>query len=1610
MADVLTPSFKLAADLQYTGTEQIEVYTVEKTADGWADTEVPFGTASVTIGGADNKTVSVTGFNFAAHCITDSPKGGSGSDYGRKLVIYIPIVHDSTADTFGGWLRTNAGAAIYQDANASQPTITAPTAYADVAISYSMTNTARAYHINTDETYTVTYDADYLNGILDSMITRLPDGVNNEGVSMVYKLWDAGTIDKDESTSSDQNDDVLLATVTVPAGQNVDVTDFANWTVPADAPNTGTITVDEDLHFGEKIYILTCTLTSTNPVNPESKLAYAFLDIAVTNEEKSHIVYGYMDEGGVLTVASKGEGNDLAGALFNNSYTESVKEGDNSDIMTFTPKEGYEIETILLRTLSHGATQREETVIYSADAQSNTVTPDANGVYTFQAVNITGGVEVIVETRIKSFKLTTESDAGSEIIGDTTYTYDARNDLTVPFQAISGYKLTTLTIDGVVYDITKADVRASFESGEHTAQFTMDGENVVGGHIHVSRVADHDVKIASAARSYNVTLHYMMQTESGQEELTDMAEGPTSVIYGTKIFAAEAPAYMPGDVKAFGEDNYTLSDWYTVKNEIVTADTTMPAADLHIYALWTKNPDVKIATVSVEKNVSDAYAKASTFEFVALFHEQDVGSARITIPANSSASVTAQMDIVLTDSQAQSFKEGNGYIYIYEPEGDHGEIWIYDNTLYSLRWVNGETVLYKGNEKVENGKASFTNVRVNRAFELDKELVKVNDRNVTPEQKIYVGDKLTWEITVENIGNAPYEAGELTVVDTFVVNGVAKEVILEAGDSGVTQSKTNEFILPAIGAGASISFNVSYTVQESDAGLTLVNKAAVGNDGTDSPGVPVEPLPTVTVEYYAEDINGNQTEIEDPTNQTNPFSVAEGESWSVAVESGDANYIAPKNVTYNGANYIFEKALDATSGTMTREDVTVRLVYAIDEIGGGDDKEEPDTIPDKYQVIIKYVAEGSGSVSPAEEVVTLRDASGALVTEAEVTAASTAAANAGYSFSAWSGDKVSVTAPAEAALSQSFTAQGGSTYTFTASFTQNKYTVKYVDGVDGAEVFEDQTTNDLVYGAATPAFNGTPEREGYTFTGWSPEVADIVTGNATYTAQWEKDVITDPDEDDDPDKPGDTIPDKYQIVIKYVAEGNGSVSPAEEVVTLRDASGALVTEAEVTAASTAAANAGYSFSAWSGDKVSVTAPAEAALSQSFTAQGGSTYTFTASFTQNKYTVKYVDGVDGAEVFEDQTTNDLVYGAATPAFNGTPEREGYTFTGWSPEVADIVTGNATYTAQWEKKAVPPVVPTTGAVHLTKVDSADNTITIPGVVFQLYAANGKAMSSYSTNSSGVLYIDGLTPGSYYLVETRPAQGYVLSDEPIHFTVSTMSTTTLTVTNTRADVPGVFTDEHYAYVIGYPDGLVHPEGNITRAEVATIFFRLLNEETRQKYLTKENSFSDVNEGDWFNTAVSTMAAMGVINGYPDGSFRPNANISRAEFAAIAARFDIDKEHGSSTFIDVKDHWAEEEISISAYNGWILGYPDGKFLPDKKITRAEAMSLVNRVLQRIPRSVEDLLPNMIVWPDNMDTKMWYYLAVQEATNSHEYSRYPDMTEHWIALREVPDWKKYER
>ena len=225
-------------------------------------------------------------------------------------------------------------------------------------------------------------------------------------------------------------------------------------------------------------------------------------------------------------------------------------------------------------------------------------------------------------------------------------------------------------------------------------------------------------------------------------------------------------------------------------------------------------------------------------------------------------------------------------------------------------------------------------------------------------------------------------------------------------------------------------------------------------------------------------------------------------------------------------------------------------------------------------------------------------------------------------------------------------------------------------------------------------------------------------------------------------------------------------------------------------------------------------------------------------------------------------------------------------------------------------------------------------------------------------------------------------------------------------KKNTPKLNTADHFAYVQGYPDGTVKPAGNITRAETAAILFRLMDDASRKTYYSTKSGFRDVASGSWYNTYVATLNNAGVITDSSNGYFRPNEAITRAELAAMLAKFS-ETTGAANYFNDVSaSYWAANAIAICAKLGWITGYPDGTFRPDKNVTRAELMAMINRATGRAPKSADAFLPGMKTWIDNTSDK-WYYLDVQEATNSHSYT--VKGSETWTALTSDPNWSLYE-
>lgn len=419
--------------------------------------------------------------------------------------------------------------------------------------------------------------------------------------------------------------------------------------------------------------------------------------------------------------------------------------------------------------------------------------------------------------------------------------------------------------------------------------------------------------------------------------------------------------------------------------------------------------------------------------------------------------------------------------------------------------------------------------------------------------------------------------------------------------------------------------------------------------------------------------------------------------------------------------------------------------------------------------------------------------------------------------------------------------------------------------------------------------------------------------------------------------------------------------------------------------------------------------------------------YVALFRLKQYVLRY-DANGGTGTMKDQT---FPHGEAYPLKECAFSREGYRFVGWATESTGKVkyedqesikleekfpnlkddNDEVTLYAVWKEQSVTLSYEPNDA-ELGSVSSALETVdavtgTAKGSIAQpksgarfdgWYSADGtllsKELTFVPTKGDGAVW-QGTTYYAYFSAKRSPS------------TPSTPAKPDETKP-TLAPIPEMLNGEdHYAYLLGYEDGTVRPNGSISRAEVATVLFRLLKDDVRMQNLTKDNAYSDVSDTAWYAAAVSTLSKMGVISGYPDGTFRPNAPITRAEFAAMIARFDETAKSADTPFTDISGHWAENAIGKAYGNGWVEGSSKTVFCPESNLTRAETATLLNRVLHRLPEKESDLLANQIVWPDNPET-FWGYLAIQEATNSHEYERKADgVHETQTAKRENRDWSK---
>ena len=506
-----------------------------------------------------------------------------------------------------------------------------------------------------------------------------------------------------------------------------------------------------------------------------------------------------------------------------------------------------------------------------------------------------------------------------------------------------------------------------------------------------------------------------------------------------------------------------------------------------------------------------------------------------------------------------------------------------------------------------------------------------------------------------------------------------------------------------------------------------------------------------------------------------------------------------------------------------------------------------------------------------------------------------------------------------------------------------------------------------------------------------------VPGEATYYffKDWDLDNLfyTDPDVLDMPVRSDLTFVAQWWPVVTFDANG-GAWSSVETIETMHYVK--IQTDTEKVAAESTPVRNGYTFLGWYTDDGN---------RANFEDTVNGPKTLYAHWAKNAaVTFRIVNGTWSGGAAEDKTVSVVLYPQADGTASGTLDAS------YVPQIMLPAPGYENIAGGWEQ------TPNTDPNGIT----GDVTY-----VYRFGSTGGGSSSGHSTrytlhyeSNGGTAYKDErCSSGTKVTLDKTPTR------ESYTFTgwyadkALTQKITSVTMNSDKTVYAGweatgvpdkLNGDDHFAYVVGYSDSTVRPNANISRAEVATIFFRLLKSDIRDGNLTADNEFSDVSDGQWHNKAISTMAKLGIVKGRRADRFDPDASITRAEFAAICARFSTRSVENSSSFSDISGHWAENEIERAAAFGWISGYPDGTFRPDARITRAEAMTMINRVLCRMPQSESDLLDSMVTWPDNKPSD-WHYLSVQEATNSHDFNRQGEVGESWTKLTSVPDWTRYQ-
>ena len=900
----------------------------------------------------------------------------------------------------------------------------------------------------------------------------------------------------------------------------------------------------------------------------------------------------------------------------------------------------------------------------------------------------------------------------------------------------------------------------------------------------------------------------------------------------------------------------------------------------------------------------------------------------------------------------------------------------YDVEGYSVETTGNATATVNAGQAAT---ANLTNTYTKQVpgLEVTKTLDKVNGDSYE-DGMVKVGDELTYTITVENTGNTTLN--NVLVTDTITGRG---ELSLSTTDTGVTIEDTTATI-ETLAVDKTVTITATYTVAAGDAGQTITNTAvATASDGTkDQPDNP----PSVTVENPDWTVTKTVDNATPNVDDTITYTITVNNTGNTTLngltvtDTMDDGRTVTWGTLPEGVTHIADTNNLSISGLDPQAHVKITATYTVVAtdagatfkntvtVSDGTTSETPDeppevTVSNPNVSINKTVSGMSGADNRAVE-------GDALTYTISVKNSGNTKLDVAVSDDMWTAGKVN-----SAELDGTTIDVSSGSYTISDLDVGESKSITYTYTVTAEDV-----TNGTIDNAATADINedGTPDAK-----------------HEITTPTGEPSLIVDKTASEETVQVG--APITYTIEVK-----NDGYSVMNNVV-VRDTLWTEDTELTVTGDVTGTYQVDED-----GGKYYIS---EMKPGQTLTI----TYTYTpteAGTLTNKVEVTADNLPDGEKPSDEVTVEVTPEPVSSLTVNKSlAQVNGSDYTGGKVSVGDKLT----YTIQ---------VTNTGNTTLSGVTVEDSlwndgdAIQVDGQL--VYVADGGTYTIKHDIASG----DTVTITYTYTVLRSDAGDTLTNTATATVTTPDGGTTGENTTETPVkpvtpirppvdpDKPELNTEDHYAYIVGYEDGSVQPEGDITRAEVATIFFRLLTDESRNEFWSQTNDYTDVPADAWYNNAVSTLSNAGIIDGYEDGTFKPDGNITRAEFATIAVRFFEATYDGGDLFSDIAGHWAQDYINEAANAGIVDGYPDGTFQPQQLITRAEAMTMVNRTIDRHP-DADHLLEDMITWPDNLETA-WYYEQVQEATNSHAYTMNTDdeqnLYEIWTELLPNRDWSELEK